>query len=54
MRVEVAIVGCDDETQFEMTVDVDELYLLETVAEKSAEASEFGCQPVMSVRRLDG
>ena len=46
---EIRLDGCDDSTSFAMELTDAEAGLLERVAALSKEASEFGCQPTMTV-----
>jgi|HubBroStandDraft_1064217.scaffolds.fasta_scaffold287526_2 hypothetical protein len=49
---EIRLSGCDDSTSFAMELADAEAELMQRVAARSKEASEFGCQPVMAVGPL--
>jgi hypothetical protein len=50
---EITLKGCDDSTTFAMDLADADAELLERVAARSKETSEFACQPVMTVRAAD-
>lgn len=45
----VTLSGCDDETTFTFPVTDAALEVLQQLAATSVEASEYGCQPIMTV-----
>ena len=45
----IHIRGCDDETNFVMELNEEELKLVEELCKKSKETSTYGCMPDMSV-----
>jgi hypothetical protein len=49
---EIRLSGCDDSTSFPMELTDAEAGLLQRAAALSKGASEFGCQPTMTVVRL--
>lgn len=49
MRVNVVVMGCDDETNFSIEATPAEFAFLERVADLCSATSRSGCQPVMSV-----
>ena len=48
-KYEISLVGCDDETVFEMELTEEELNLLTRVSELSKETSEYRCMPKMYI-----
>lgn len=46
---EIRLEGCDDSTAFVMDLDDSEAALVERVAARSREVSEFDCMPTMAV-----
>lgn len=46
---EIRLAGCDDVTTFVMDLSAKEANLLKVAAEKSREASEYECQPRMTI-----
>jgi len=48
-RVQIRLCGCDDETELLMDVTDEQRAFLEELAKRSAEASEYGCQPRLKV-----
>ena len=45
----IALAGCDDQTNVEMDLTDDEAALLERVAAATRQASQFGCMPTMTL-----
>jgi len=41
--------GCDDTTEFEIELTEAQAELVRIMVDKSEEASEYGCQPVMQI-----
>lgn len=54
MIATVRLSGCDDSTSVQIEVTEDGFFLLEQLAELSHEASEYGCQPTLSVSVVEG
>lgn len=50
-RVEIRLNGCDDTTKFELEVSDEQFEFLRTIARLSTEASTYGCQPTLRVKR---
>lgn len=50
----IRLSGCDESTQFDMDLDDDEAALLERVAARSREVSEYDCMPTMTVTPHQG
>ncbi len=48
-KVEIALLGCDDCTRFDMMVTQEQYDFLMFVARMSAETSSYGCMPTMEV-----
>lgn len=48
-EVKVGILGCDDATYFNITVNQAELKFLQRLANQSKETSGYPCQPVIEV-----
>lgn len=53
MRWTIRIVGCDDETKFDIDLDDEEATAVREVSAASKEASEYGCQPVLHMAYSD-
>lgn len=53
MKVKVSLHGCDDSTDVELDVTEAEYKTLEMMAGAVEVASEYGCQPTMTVRVLE-
>ncbi len=51
--VQVSLSGCDATSVFTVNVTLDEYGLLEVLAAKSEESSDYVCQPVMSLKKLE-
>lgn len=49
-NVEITLVGCDDYTTFNLTVNNDELNFLKVLSEKSKEVSTYGCMPTLEYK----
>jgi len=49
---EIKLSGCDDSTSFAMELTDTEAGLMQRVAARSKETSEYECQPTMTVRAL--
>jgi hypothetical protein len=48
----IALIGCDDLTEFEMKLTETQAVLLGVVASKSKETSEYTCMPIMEIKLL--
>ena len=48
----ILLIGCDDETEFNMKLTKKQAALLRVVASKSEETSEYSCMPVMKIKLL--
>lgn len=46
---DIALRGCDGETHIEMDLDDDQAALLERIAAATRQASEYDCQPTMTL-----
>lgn len=46
-EINIEIVGCDDTTEFKMTVNDRELAFLKELSMKSIDISMTGCQPIV-------
>lgn len=51
--IEVRLSGCDDETRVTMNVTEDEYGLLEVLAAKTVKESNYGCMPIIELKKLD-
>lgn len=52
-KYEISLVGCDDETFFEMELTEGEFNLLNRVSELSKETSEYRCMPKMYIEEKE-
>ncbi len=50
---EISVIGCDDATYIEYELTEKELKLVEDIAKKVTDASEYGCMPVMEIKLKD-
>lgn len=48
-KYEISLVGCDDETVFDMELTEEEFNLLTRVSKLSKETSEYRCMPIMLI-----
>lgn len=48
----IKLIGCDAETEIEIELSANELRLLQDIERKINEASSYGCEPTMSVRKV--
>jgi len=48
----ISLIGCDNETEFNMKLTKEQAVLLGVVASKSEETSEYPCMPVMEIELL--
>lgn len=49
----IYIHGCDDTTKFSMELTREEFALVQRIAALSAENSDYGCQPTLTVEEND-
>ena len=49
--INIALIGCDDSTIFDMEMTEEEYNFLQKVAEKSREVSSYSCMPIMEVSK---
>ena len=56
MKVRITLSGCDDTTTIDTEVTSEQFDFLKSLVERSAAASEYGCQPRLYVvgRESDG
>ena len=54
MRVEICLDGCDDSTRFYLDVEPYEMLLLQRLVVGAKSASEYDCQPTMTVAKKEG
>ena len=45
----ITLVGCDDETEIDMSLTYEQVLLVRQMVEKVAEASTYGCMPIMFI-----
>lgn len=48
----VSVDGCDDSTAIIQELTLEEYELLNTIAEKITNASEYGCMPTMEIKEV--
>lgn len=51
-KCRIILHGCDDYTSFEVDLTDEQLEVVEFIAKKSKEVSEFSCMPTMTVEEL--
>lgn len=47
-KYHITLIGCDDDTPFDMELTEQEAELLKRVCALSKETSEYGCMPIMT------
>jgi hypothetical protein len=52
MKVKIELIGCDDTAAFEMEVNEEQFEFLTIVANRSQDASDYGCMPTMEVEHV--
>lgn len=50
LNVEIELVGCDDTTEIDMRVTLQELEVLQRVSKMSREISTYSCMPIMEIK----
>lgn len=53
-KYRISLIGCHDNTDFEVDLTDEQLEVVKFIAKKSEEVSEFSCMPVMEVEELGG
>lgn len=49
---EICLMGCDDETRFNMELTDTELELVQRICKLSEETSDYGCMPTMTCEEV--
>lgn len=52
-RYKIGIHGCDDTTYVEMTLNDEQIHLIEVLCKKSEENSTYQCMPTMEVEKVN-
>lgn len=54
MIVKIYLIGCDDETCFEVETNQEGLNLIKELSEKSNNESDYACMPILEYTVLKG
>ncbi len=49
-KVNIRVIGCDDETEFQMRLSDEALVVVKRLEKRCNDTSHGGCQPVIEIR----
>jgi len=52
-RYKITLIGCDDQTEFEMDLTEDEFALVMRICDISVQTSVYTCMPTMQIELLE-
>lgn len=52
-KYQIRLLGCDDETWFDVEMNEEQLEFLEKISKKSKETSTYNCMPILSINKKE-